>query len=124
MSGYSEHSYTSADGLRLYYRHYAGVAESAPALLCLPGLTRNSRDFDDLAEHLSRRYRVLCPDLRGRGESEYASDPMTYSPPVYVQDVESLLTAAQVEQAGFIGTSLGGLLTMMAANSIRHRGHR
>lgn len=121
MSKYSEHTYTSTDGLRLYYRDYAAPRETAPVLLCLPGLTRNSRDFDDLAEHLRNRYRVLCADLRGRGKSEYATDPLTYSPPVYVQDVEKLLMAAEVEAAGFIGTSLGGLLTMMAASMIRHR---
>ena len=121
MSNYSEHTYTSSDGLNLYYRDYAGPSETAPVLLCLAGLTRNSRDFDDLAERLSGRYRVLSADLRGRGKSEYATDPMTYSPPVYVQDVESLLTAAGVKEAGFVGTSLGGLLTMMASSMIRHR---
>lgn len=121
MSNFREHTFTSTDGLKLYYRDYTGPSETAPVLLCLPGLTRNSRDFEDLARHLGSRYRVLCADLRGRGKSEYATDPMTYSPPVYVRDIERLLSAAGVKAAGFIGTSLGGLLTMMAAGKIRHR---
>ena len=64
---------------------------------------------------------MLCADLRGRGRSAYAKDPMTYQPPVYVQDVNALLEHAGAEDAVFIGTSLGGLVTVLCANLIRHR---
>jgi len=89
--------------------------------VCLHGLTRNARDFEELAPHLAQRDRVLCLDFRGRGESGYAADPMSYQPTVYAQDVKALLDAADVKDAVFIGTSLGGLVTMICANVIRHR---
>lgn len=121
MTDYAEKTFRSKDGLDLYYRDYAGPAEARHTLLCLPGLTRNSRDFEDLAAHLSQKHRVLCIDFRGRGKSAYAPNPMTYQPPTYVQDVNELLKAEQVTEAVFIGTSLGGLVSMLAANVVRHR---
>jgi pimeloyl-ACP methyl ester carboxylesterase len=105
--------YTSPDGLRLHYREYAGPANAPFTVLCLPGLTRNARDFDGLAPHLATRYRVLCADLRGRGLSEYAKDPSTYVPPVYVRDIAALIRADGLNEVALIGTSLGGIVSMV-----------
>ena len=112
---YQVRSWTSRDGLRLHFRDYPGSA-TRPPILCLPGLTRNARDFEALAERLSGLgWRVLCLDLRGRGDSDYAKDPMTYHPGQYVEDIEALLGAEGIERFVAIGTSLGGLLTMLLA---------
>jgi pimeloyl-ACP methyl ester carboxylesterase len=108
-------SWTSSDGLRLAFRDYSGDTARLP-VICLPGLTRNARDFEDLAGHIAASgRRVLCPDLRGRGESDYARDPMTYQPPVYAQDLAGLLAAEAITRFVAVGTSLGGILTMMLA---------
>jgi hypothetical protein len=109
-----DRSWTSRDGLKLHFRDYAGPADKPP-ILCLPGLTRNARDFSDLAARLAGGWRVLCPDMRGRGDSDYARDAMTYTPAHYVEDVEALLEAEGIIRFVAIGTSLGGLLTMMLA---------
>jgi len=109
--------YASADGLRLYARIYEPAGIEAPAVLCLPGLTRNSRDFEVLAPHLARRYRVLCPDLRGRGYSERDSSSRSYRPATYLADLLELLKTLSVARLAIIGTSLGGLLAMMLAAS-------
>lgn len=121
MADYAERTYRSEDGLRLYYRDYAGPSRAGLTVLCLPGLTRNSRDFEDVAAWLAARARVLCADLRGRGRSEYAHDPMTYVPAVYVRDVARLLDDAGADRAVFLGTSLGGMVTMIAANVMGER---
>jgi pimeloyl-ACP methyl ester carboxylesterase len=117
---WEDRSWTSGDGLKLHFRDYAGSA-ARPPVLCLPGLTRNARDFEDLAARLAGEWRVICPDMRGRGDSDYARDPMTYTPAHYVADVEALLAAEGIERFIAIGTSLGGLMTMMlaAANPAR-----
>ncbi len=107
--------YTSPDGLKLHYRDYPGPSNAPFAVLCIPGLTRNARDFEELAPHLAAKYRVLCVELRGRGLSEYAKDPMTYVPPVYVRDVAALIKAASLSQVALIGTSLGGIISMVLA---------
>ena len=106
---YKEHYYPAEDGLRLYYREYGSGDQ---AVICLPGLTRNSKDFHEIALHLSSDYRVICPDLRGRGQS--ARDPKwkNYNFTVYVSDVKRLMVEAKIEQAIFLGTSLGGLIAM------------
>jgi len=106
----------SNDNLRLHYRDYEGSAERPP-ILCMPGLTRNGRDFEVLAERLSPDWRVLTLDFRGRGESAYAKDPMTYVPLTYVQDVERLLFDLKIERFVAIGTSLGGIVTMILAGA-------
>jgi pimeloyl-ACP methyl ester carboxylesterase len=79
----------------------------------LHGLTRNSRDFEDLAPHLQRRYRVVVPDLRGRGFSARDPHPQNYQPAIYVEDILALLAAVNAPRFGIIGTSLGGMLAMM-----------
>ena len=77
----------SRDGLGLYTRDYPGPAADAPIILCLHGLTRNSRDFEDLAPHLQKRHRVVVPDLRGRGRSDRDPQPQNYTPAVYLADL-------------------------------------
>ena len=111
-SAYADGWYWSLDGLRLHFRDYPGRSDR-PALLCLPGLTRNARDFGGLAARLAGDWRVIAADLRGRGESAYAKDPLTYVPLTYLQDIGALLNAAQVERFVVAGTSLGGLLAML-----------
>jgi pimeloyl-ACP methyl ester carboxylesterase len=105
---------TSADGLRLHYRDYPGTADKAP-LLCLHGLTRNSRDFAELAERYSPARRVIALDFRGRGLSEYDPLPARYTPLTYAGDVIRLLDELEIDEAVFVGTSLGGLVTMLMA---------
>lgn len=102
------------DGLRLHFRDYAGDG-GKPPLLCLPGLTRNSRDFTEFAERYSPRFRVIAPDFRGRGESDYDPLPARYNPLTYAGDVIELLDQLDLPQAVFVGTSLGGLVTMTMA---------
>lgn len=116
MAEYEDRYWTSSDGLRLHFRYYDGDA-AKPPVICLPGLTRNARDFEDLADRLAGTWRVLCPEMRGRGDSDYAKDPMTYTPLHYLQDVEALLAQEGIERFVAIGTSLGGLLTMLLAAS-------
>lgn len=113
MSAFVERYYQSSDGLKLHVRDYPGPAEPRLTVLCIPGLTRNARDFEDLAPHLAQKYRVLCVELRGRSKSEYAKDPMTYRPPVYVRDILSLLDAFDLRHVALIGTSLGGIISVV-----------
>lgn len=114
MSAYEDRSWSSRDGLTLHYRDYPGQPDRPP-LLCLPGLTRNARDFAELAERLSGQWRVLCPDMRGRGDSEYARDATTYNPVQYVEDVTALLDHERIESVVAVGTSLGALMTLIMA---------
>ncbi len=112
QSRYQDGWWQSPDGLRLHYRDYPGRPDR-PAILCLPGLTRNARDFALVAERLSPHWRVICAELRGRGESAPAPDPMSYRPPVYVADTGALLAALAVPRVVLFGTSLGGILAML-----------
>ncbi len=102
------------DGLRLHYRDYPGSGDKPP-LLCLPGLTRNARDFAAFAELHSPEFRVLVLEFRGRGESEYDPVPARYVPLTYAGDVLEFLDQLSIPQAIFVGTSLGGLVTMTVA---------
>jgi pimeloyl-ACP methyl ester carboxylesterase len=106
--------YFTRDGLRLHYRDYPGSSD-LPPLLCLHGLTRNAKDFAKVAERYSPQFRVIVPEFRGRGESEWDPVPARYQPLTYAQDVLQLLRELGVEKAIFIGTSLGGLVTMAVA---------
>lgn len=117
---YEDRYFTIRDGLKLHYRDYPGD-ESKPPLLCLPGLTRNSRDFAELAERHSPDFRVLALEFRGRGMSEYDPVPARYLPPTYAQDVIELLDQVGISEAVFVGTSLGGLVTMAVAVIQPHR---
>lgn len=105
----------SPDGLRLHYRDYPGGEDGRPPLLCLPGLTRNARDFEPLAARLAGDWRLICPDMRGRAESAYAKDAMSYVPLTYLQDIGRLLADLAITRFVAIGTSLGGIITMLAA---------
>jgi len=107
----------SPDGLRLHYRDYAGGEDGRPPLLCLPGLTRNARDFEPLAARLAGDWRLICPDMRGRAESAYAKDAMSYVPLSYLQDIGRLLADLAITRFVAVGTSLGGLITMLAAGT-------
>jgi len=93
-----------------------GAVENPNVVVCLHGLTRNSRDFDFLAQALAVNYRVLCIDMAGRGDSEWLTDPMQYGYPLYVADVLAILADLQVNQVDWVGTSMGGLIGMAVAN--------
>jgi pimeloyl-ACP methyl ester carboxylesterase len=120
MPAYENRYWWSKDGLRLHYRDYAGPADRPP-ILCLPGLTRNARDFEGLAARLAGQWRVIAVDFRGRGESAYAKDPMSYVPLTYVQDIEALLGELAIDRYVAVGTSLGGIVTMLLAGTARAR---
>jgi len=114
LAGFEDKYWLSQDGLRLHYRDYPG-REDRPPILCLPGLTRNARDFEPIAERLAGEWRIICIELRGRGESAYAKDPVSYAPLVYLQDIGVLLDELALPPLIGIGTSLGGLLLMLMA---------
>lgn len=117
--GYRDGWLTSQDGLRLYYRDYLGPPSPsmnpAAPVLCLPGVTRNSKDFALLAERLSARRRVICPDFRGRGRSDNDPDWKNYIPTTYANDIRHLLVSLGVHRVHVIGTSLGGIVAMVMA---------
>ena len=113
-AAWSEGEWTSADGLTLRYRDYPGRADR-PALLCIPGLTRNCRDFEPVAAAFAGEWRVVAIDLRGRGQSDYARDPASYMPLQYVADVIALLDQAGLARVVVLGTSLGGIVIMLLA---------
>lgn len=107
---YLENHYLSTDGLSLYYRQYG---HGDQVIICLPGLTRNSKDFHDLATHLASSYRVICLDLRGRGRSDHDPKWRHYHPGTYVQDTWKLMDKLEINKFIVIGTSLGGLMAMI-----------
>jgi len=111
---FRECRWTSSDGLSLYYRDYPGSADRPP-LLCLHGLTRNSRDFAQIADRYAGEFRVITLDFRGRGQSDRDPTSANYVPNVYANDVLGLLNSLGIEKAIFFGTSLGGLVTMIVA---------
>lgn len=106
----TDHHCTSADHVRLHYRDFAGGRAGQPAIVCLPGLTRNVRDFEALAGRLAAKFRVLTLSYRGRGESGTADDPATYVPATYVRDLGLVLQDAGCDRFVAIGTSLGGIV--------------
>ena len=109
---FEERYIEAADGVRLYCRDYANRSARSP-VLCLPGLTRNSRDFSSLATRISETRRVICPDLRGRGKSGYDPDWRNYHPGQYAEDLWQLLDVLDVAETVVIGTSLGGWMAML-----------
>jgi pimeloyl-ACP methyl ester carboxylesterase len=115
MAGYEDRWVQASDGVRLHARDYPGDTER-PAIVCLPGLTRNVRDYAELADRLASVWRVVAIDFRGRGESGRAEDWASYTPATYAEDVRTMLAALEVDRFVAIGTSLGGIVaTMMAA---------
>jgi pimeloyl-ACP methyl ester carboxylesterase len=114
VAAYQDRYWWSADGLRLHARDYPGD-EALPPIVCLPGLTRNARDYHAFALRHAGARRVIAVDLRGRGESAYARDPMSYVPLTYVQDLEAMLRELAIARFVAVGTSLGGIVTMLLA---------
>ena len=92
-----------------------GRADNPRVLICVHGLTRCARDFDFLARALATDYRVVCPDVVGRGDSDWLQNPMEYQVPLYVSDMVTLIARLDVEAVDWVGTSLGGLIGMALA---------
>ena len=121
MSGdWLDRHYASADGLRLHYRDYPADSAGRLPVLCIPGLTRNCRDFESTALRLQRTRRVLTPDLRGRGRSQPDPNWRNYHPGTYLADLTLLLADAGVPRVVLLGTSLGGILSMLMAATAPH----
>ena len=114
MADFEDRYWESADGLKLHYRDYSGPASRTP-LICMPGLTRNARDFEPIAAMLGGKRRMIAIDFRGRGDSAYAKDPMGYMPITYMQDVDALLRVLELKSFITLGTSLGGIVSMLLA---------
>lgn len=116
--GFATRRFTTQDGLRLSYRDYGPRGGDLTPVLCLAGLTRNAGDFHRVAMGLASGSigvgprRVIALDYRGRGESDYAPDLSTYTPPTYLNDIHHLLCAAGTHHVVVLGTSLGGVLAM------------
>ncbi|MFT6582716.1 MAG: alpha/beta fold hydrolase [Alphaproteobacteria bacterium] len=92
-----------------------GDSENPDVLVCVHGLTRNGRDFDVLADALQKTYRIICPDIVGRGRSDWLSDSAQYSPLQYSADVNALIARLDVDQVDWVGTSMGGIIGMVMA---------
>lgn len=120
MAKWQDRYWTSKDGLKLHYRDYAGPADRPP-ILCLPGLTRNARDFEPVADRLAGAWRVIAVDFRGRGLSEHDPQPANYTPHTYVADILKLLDQLGIADAVFVGTSLGGIVTMLLGTTDSER---
>jgi pimeloyl-ACP methyl ester carboxylesterase len=116
MAEWRDRFWNSSDGLRLHYRDYPGPADRPP-ILCLPGLTRNARDFEPVADRMAGEWRVIAVDFRGRGGSQHDPNPANYVPPTYAADVLKLLDQLGIADAVFFGTSLGGIVTMLLSTS-------
>ncbi len=99
---------------RVAYIDWPGP-KNAPVLLCIHGLTRNGRDFDMLARSMSAHYRVVCPDMPGRGKSMWLSDSADYAYSLYLSDITALIARLDVETVDWIGTSMGGIIAMLFA---------
>lgn len=113
----AEKTVNTVDGLALFVRDYAPVApETGLPVICLHGLTRNSRDFEIVAPRIAALgRRVIAPDMRGRGRSAHDPDPAHYVPAVYAQDVATLMNVLEIPHAVFVGTSMGGIIAMVMA---------
>lgn len=122
MPGYVERRWTSRDGLSLFARDYAGAGgEARLPVICLHGLTRNSKDFEGVAPLIAGwGRRVVVPDVRGRGQSDRDPNPRNYRPPVYARDVLEMMASLGIPRAVFLGTSMGGII-MMTIAAIRPR---
>lgn len=120
---YENHHIALGEGLTLHARDYAPLLpETGLPVVCLHGLTRNVKDFELVAPRIAALgRRVIAMSMRGRGESSRDPDPANYAVPVYVQDVIKALDALDIERAVFIGTSMGGLITMLIAASAPDR---
>ena len=120
-SGYKPVHFQTDDGLRLFARDYSPLLSSRTPLLCLPGLTRNSKDFETISPWLAQSRRVITPDFRGRGLSQYASDPVSYRPDIELVDTIALLDFLKIDRVAVVGTSRGGIVGMLMAAFFRDR---
>ncbi|WP_340589380.1 alpha/beta hydrolase [Erythrobacter alti] len=114
QKSWQDKTWESADGLTLHYRDYPG-RDDRPPILCIPGLTRTVRDFEPVADAFAGDWRVIVVNLRGRGESDYSKDPQTYKPSTYVEDILALLEQEGLDKVVALGTSLGGIVSMLMA---------
>ena len=112
--------YQSGDGLRLYAKSY-GPTDADIAVLCMHGLTRNHKDFEPMIEAVGGPYRYIAVDVRGRGKSARDPNPENYSPVTYAQDMGALLDHLSIEKAVLIGTSMGGLMSVLMAQMMPDR---
>lgn len=111
--GWVDRWYETDDGLSIHARDYPGPDVAAGTVVCLHGLTRNAADFEHLCESFQDRYRVLAIEQRGRGQSDRDPDPSHYQVGRYVQDTLGMLHALGIERPVLIGTSMGGLMSML-----------
>jgi len=114
MTSWQDRYWTNRDGLKLHYRDYPGPADRPPILM-LHGLTRNCRDFENVAARLAGDWRVIAVDFRGRGLSDWDPQSGRYTPQTYADDVVEMLGQLGVDRGIFFGTSLGALVTMTVA---------
>ena len=100
---------------RVHYTEW-GDSDNPKVLICVHGLTRTGRDFDFLAAALEHEYRVICPDVVGRGQSDWLNDKSDYTYPLYVNDMAMLLARIDAERIDWVGTSMGGLIGIFLAS--------
>ena len=100
---------------RIHYTEW-GEADNPRVLICAHGLTRCGRDFDTLAKSLEDHYRIICPDVSGRGESDWLTNKSDYNYAQYMSDMAALLARANVETVHWVGTSMGGIIGMLLAS--------
>ena len=113
MADFAVLKHPTQDGIHIAYRDYPAPYDGAPTALLMHGLTRNSRDFADLAAALNATHRVVVPEQRGRGQSDWDDNPERYAIPNYVADMFSLLAGQQLNKVAVVGTSMGGLMAMV-----------
>jgi pimeloyl-ACP methyl ester carboxylesterase len=113
-----EHSYSGLGPNGFHRIHYYewGDANNPRVVLCVHGLTRNGRDFDALAHALSDHYRVICPDVIGRGKSGWLTDKVHYGYAQYCADMNALISRSGAHKVDWIGTSMGGIIGMLMAS--------
>ena len=112
--------WTSADGLSLYAKAY-GPAAAKLNVLCLHGLTRNHNDFEPMIAALPGHYRFIAVDMRGRGRSAFYAEPNNYNPAIYAKDMGALLDKLGIARVALIGTSMGGLISLLMTRRMQKR---
>lgn len=117
---YTENYFTAEDGIKIYYRKYGQYNPHKPTIICLAGLTRNSKSFHHYAEHCVETMGtyLICPDMRGRGQSDYDSNFMNYNPLQESQDILNVINHENLKDIILIGTSRGGMQSAILAGMI------